>query len=480
MNANILLHLRRVLLPLLAALAVLGHAGLAQAQVTYKICPDPGQCFKSKEAKSKWAKENNCRFLEDVCDKMPVSEDNKGAQGDDSSLWGKLWSGVKGGLTYGYEFLKGLYSGFKDQLVGLLELVTNIDDVVLGLIELGKSFYNDPKGTILQLGEVLGQDVVDAITRATQCGPYDLGKVIGQNVSPVVAVKLATRIGKFGDKLADAVRATKLEIGCASFAAGTPVVLSHGTVPIEAVHPGQAVRSRSERGFVDAPQPVTNVFQRVAPRVRSLSTEGGAFLVTDEHPFWVQGKGWTPAQDIAVDEAIASVHGDALVLSNERIERPTKVYNFSVANTPSYFVGGNGLWAHNAKCSVWSGDPKVRGRLIEDYLTHTDYKSWGRTDTFINPKTGLPFRSRNFPLVDFQKDRVVVSLKTVDTRGSTWLDRMREHIEDLAAADITVNGAPATKALDIRVQPGGLKDAESLIAYGKRLGIVVTVRELNL
>lgn len=471
---------RRILLVFLAVLLLVSNSAPAWAQVTYKICPDPGVCFASKEAKDKWAKERNCRFLEDVCDKAPVKDDNKGPQGDDSSLWGKLWGGIKSGLTYGYEFLKGLYSGFKDQLAGLLELVTNVDDVVVGLIKLGKAFYDNPKETLATLAQVLGQDAIDTITRATACGPYDLGKVIGQNISPVVAVKLATRIGKYGDKLADAVRVTKMEIGCASFAAGTEVLTPSGNVPIERVAVGQQVLSRSDSRFVDGPQVVSNVFQRVAPRYHEIATDGASYRVTEEHPFWVQGKGWTPVKSVSAGDVLASARGDVAVLQNIAIERPLKVYNFSVAGTPSYFAGDAGIWAHNAKCSVWTGDPKVRGRLIEDYLTHTEYKDWGRTDTFINPKTGLPFKSRNFPLVDFQKGTTVVSLKTIDTKGSTWRDRMKEHIEDLESADITVGGLKATKALDIRVQPGGLADAHFLIAYGRSRGIAVTVKELDL
>ena len=50
---------------------------------------------------------------------------------------------------------------------------------------------------------------------------------------------------------------------------------------------------------------------------------------------------------------------------------------------------------------VWSLDPLVRGQKIKSYLTVTDYKDWQRADDFINPGTGKPFKSNNFPLIDF-------------------------------------------------------------------------------
>jgi hypothetical protein len=196
---------RQLLLAWFAAVLMLGHAPPSFADVTYKICPDPGVCFADKAAKDAWAKKNSCQFLEDVCSKEGAL-DNKGAPVEDQGFWGDLWSGIKGGLQYGYQFVKGIVAGLKDQVMGIVDLLRNFDEVIGGLIQLGKSFYNDPKGTAVKLAEVLGQEVVDTITRASQCGPYDLGKVIGQNVSPVLVAKLAIKITKFSGDIRRAPR----------------------------------------------------------------------------------------------------------------------------------------------------------------------------------------------------------------------------------------------------------------------------------
>ena len=278
--------LRQLLLAWFAAVLMLGQAPQSFAAVTYKICPDPKQCFSTKAAKDKFAKDNSCQVLEDVCDKSP-SQDSQGAPPADQGFWGDLWSGIKGGLQYGYQFVKGIVTGLKDQVVGIVELLTNFDDVVAGLVQLGKSFYNDPKGTAVKLAEVLGQEVVDTLTRASQCGPYDLGKVIGENVSPVLVAKLAIKITKFSGDLSKAARATKLELGCASFVAGTPVLTASGPVPIEQITAGQSVLSRNERGFADAPQSVVKTFNRSVDHYYRLVTEFEALSVTDEHPLWL-------------------------------------------------------------------------------------------------------------------------------------------------------------------------------------------------
>jgi hypothetical protein len=229
-------------------------------------------------------------------------------------------------------------------------------EVAKGLVALGKAFFDDPKGTLTLLGELLGQEAVDTITKATQCGAYDLGKVIGSYVSPAVMLKLASRLGKYSGKLADAVKGTKLALGCASFTAATLVLTPQGAVPIERIAQGALVYSRHDASWQEAAQRVENTFGRIAPGYRELKTEFETFQLTDEHPLWVQGKGWTEARDITDEDVLASRQGDVLVLENTAIAKPVRVYNFSVAQTPNYFVGESGLWAHNAKCLLTRPD----------------------------------------------------------------------------------------------------------------------------
>ena len=313
------------------------------------ICPNPGQCFATKEAKDNWAKANQCQFLEDVCDKTPASQDNKGAKPEDQGFWSKLWSDVSGALQYGYEFGKGLFTGLISQVTDIIDLISDPVAVAKGLVELGKAFYNDPKGTLTALAELLGQEAVDTITKATECGAYDLGKVIGSYVSPAVALKLAAKLGKFTGKIADAVKATKLDLGCASFIAGTSIHTPQGLSAIERITTGVMVESRDDTKWADNTQQVSSTFGRTAPSYRQLQTELETLSLTDEHPLWVQGKGWTHAKDVVQDDILAALKGDVLVRANTVIAKPVQVYNFSVSNTPNYFVGEAGVWAHNAK-----------------------------------------------------------------------------------------------------------------------------------
>ena len=118
------------------------------------------------------------------------------------------------------------------------------------------------------------------------------------------------------------------------------------------------MHSRSDQSYTDSPQQVTQLFTREADHYYQLQTEFETINVTAEHPLWVQGKGWTEVKDIKRADPIATKEGDVLVLSNTKINEPIQVHNFSVADTPNYFVGQSGIWAHNVSCDI-NGRPRV-------------------------------------------------------------------------------------------------------------------------
>ncbi len=128
---------------------------------------------------------------------------------------------------------------------------------------------------------------------------------------------------------------------------------------------------------------------------------------------------------------------------------------------------------------VWDLNPFARGRKIERYLAETEYKDWQRTDHYVDQVTGAGPKSENWPGVDFQKGLDAVSLKTTDTRGKTWADRMKLEIDKFADFEMNVGGRPINKSMDVRVQPGGLKDAHFLIQYAQQYNIPLTVREIG-
>jgi len=92
--------------------------------------------------------------------------------------------------------------------------------------------------------------------------------------------------------------------------------------------------------------------------------------VTDEHPFYVDSRGWTESRQLLVGEIVVGADGRVLkVVQNldQKSVAGVTVYNFQVADDHTYFVtDGNGattyLWTHN-RCSTDLGaDMLAAGR----------------------------------------------------------------------------------------------------------------------
>ena len=81
-------------------------------------------------------------------------------------------------------------------------------------------------------------------------------------------------------------------------------------------------------------------------------------ITTDEHPFYVEGKGFTPAAKLTLGDVVR-LAGDRLsVVGNfKRNFNGQLAYNLSVLNDHTYFVGQSRAWVHN--CDVNYDQPFV-------------------------------------------------------------------------------------------------------------------------
>ena len=71
---------------------------------------------------------------------------------------------------------------------------------------------------------------------------------------------------------------------------------------------------------------------------------------SDEHPFWVDKKGWVNAKDLKAGDKLKSSKGKLLKISSVRTQKSRAVvYNFTVADYHTYFVSNLGVWVHNCK-----------------------------------------------------------------------------------------------------------------------------------
>lgn len=72
-----------------------------------------------------------------------------------------------------------------------------------------------------------------------------------------------------------------------------------------------------------------------------------------EHPFWVEGQGWTKAKFFEAGDILRDKNGNAITIENVDIvplpeNQYTLVYNFEVADFHTYYVVDSYVLVHNS------------------------------------------------------------------------------------------------------------------------------------
>lgn len=144
----------------------------------------------------------------------------------------------------------------------------------------------------------------------------------------------------------------------ACFTAGTLIAVPVNTgvsfKPIEDICIGDTVYSYDERTGSVSVNTVTEVFESVANHLVNVTIQGEVITSTQNHPYYLPEKGsWTAAADLTPGTAVLLLDGTIACVESVDIIYvcDTTVYNFTVANDHSYFVGENSVLVHN-KCTT--------------------------------------------------------------------------------------------------------------------------------
>ncbi|MGW6910816.1 polymorphic toxin-type HINT domain-containing protein [Streptomyces sp. NPDC054940] len=137
------------------------------------------------------------------------------------------------------------------------------------------------------------------------------------------------------------------------FPAGTKVATEHGTKPIEEIKAGDRVWAQDPETGERRLRTVAGVMQRTTDALVSVDMGEETVRATPEHPFWVDGKGWTSAESLHRGDRLRTLDGKgARVESVEKSAVRTQVFNFEVEGDHTYFVGRTKVLVHNA-CRIW-------------------------------------------------------------------------------------------------------------------------------
>jgi RHS repeat-associated protein len=149
----------------------------------------------------------------------------------------------------------------------------------------------------------------------------------------------------------------------ACFVAGTEVLTEHGLVPIEDIKAGDLVWAFDEESSESVLCRVLEGFKRTTSRLVILMVDGTQIQTTPEHPFWVTGRGWVPAEDLQAEDTLMSRDGMLLHIDViNQTEGRFIVFNVEVEGAHTYYVSVKEILVHNPCSSLQEMAQRVATR----------------------------------------------------------------------------------------------------------------------
>ena len=180
--------------------------------------------------------------------------------------------------------------------------------------------------------------------------------VMKKNTKAKIQSKPAVRNSKGIKKLQKSAGGT---IGC--FTAGTKIHTKDGFKAIETIKAGDYVWSENPETHEKALKKVKKIFVREKDSVVRLSINGEAIETTNEHPFYVEGHGWTNASDLKAGDKVRLEDGTTGTVEKAKhvaLDTPVTVYNFEVEDFHTYYVSEQKVLVHNT-CAATAKNTQV-------------------------------------------------------------------------------------------------------------------------
>jgi hypothetical protein len=175
--------------------------------------------------------------------------------------------------------------------------------------------------------------------------------------------------------------------------AGTKILTDTGNKSIEEIKVGEKVLSKNVETGEQGYKEVKQVFVREVDTLYHVKINGTTITNTDEHPYWVVGKGWVEAKDLEKDDQVVLASGEKAAVESvtkEKLDTPVKVYNFEVADWHTYFVAELGVLVHNDCAAKGKGEySKVGGHHVhaksafKDNVNYDSKKGFSISQSFM-------------------------------------------------------------------------------------------------
>ncbi len=135
------------------------------------------------------------------------------------------------------------------------------------------------------------------------------------------------------------------------FLAGTIVKTPNGDWLIEDIKVNDQVYAISSENAVTSPDicVVTGIQSAEVDEYYTLTFAPEVNIsVTAEHPFWLEDKGWVSVANMVPGDKCITISGNLIELvSKTLVKKTVQVFNMTVDDHHTYFVGSCGIWVHN-------------------------------------------------------------------------------------------------------------------------------------
>ena len=238
------------------------------------------------------------------------------------------------------------------------------------------------------------------------------------------------------------------------FEAGTPIATESGTTAIENIAVGDMVWSYDYITGEKSLKPVTATSVRETDDLIYISIGGETIVTTPEHPFYVVNDdkydGYVGAKHLTAGDCIQTADGGYLTIDaieHKTLDEPITVYNFTVDDNHSYYVGENELLVHNASCGMQNKTVKNAAKNGREMHNKFDY---GYDQSYLGTSGSHAPVIKEFDLgsagradcVDFM-NHIVYELKPDNpraiVRGMKQLRRYKKALEALSGSNAIFN-----------------------------------------
>ena len=176
-------------------------------------------------------------------------------------------------------------------------------------------------------------------------------KAIGKKVLEKLGIASFKELNKQALKNSIDAVAKKLLKTCvfACFPAGTPIHTETGLKNIEDIEVGELIWSYDEETETISLQPVVDIIENETDHTVELYISNEVIETTASHPFYTE-EGWKDASELnEEDKVLDKEHKWQQVKGQNFLYQKKKVYNLTVANFHTYFVGLLAFLVHNAQ-----------------------------------------------------------------------------------------------------------------------------------